>query len=483
MNYFIKHGTKMEFTGRSSELRIFRDLQRKHTSSLVVVCGRRRIGKSTLIRQAAKQADHFLNFEGLAPCESLTKKDQLESFALRLSQHTALPKLTLDNWPQAFQLLAGALPRDGWTILLLDEISWMSIGERNFAGHLKNAWDNHFSQKGKLIVVLCGSVSSWIDRNILNSTGFVGRCSHTFKLAPLSLAESKKFLGKRSTAAEQLRILAVTGGIPKYLEEINRSQTAEQNIHRLCFDPGGILYNEFEQIFHDIFNRRHEFYRQILHALVDGSRSVSQVGKRLKVARGGTLTDALEDLASSGFITADQAFDPISGKSGRTTRYRLSDNYLRFYLKYVEPQRPKIDKGFYKTQPLETLPNWDTIMGLQFENLLLANLDPIRSELGLETTPIINAGPHTQTKTKQRSACQIDLLIRTRRCIYVIEAKFRDQVPRSVTTEIEKKIGCLAVPKKHAIRTALIYQGKLENGIAESEQFDHIIPFENLMGA
>ncbi len=123
----------------------------------------------------------------------LTKKEQLAVFAEQLSKQTKAPRLALDSWGTAFQLLASQLPSKGTVVILLDEISWMGIGEPDFAGYIKNAWDELFSRRAKTVVVLCGSVSSWIESNILNNTGFVGRCSWQFHLRPLELHDCDQF--------------------------------------------------------------------------------------------------------------------------------------------------------------------------------------------------------------------------------------------------------------------------------------------------
>ena len=232
--------TSYPYHGRDDAQRQFAQLWRKPKASLVVLQGRRRIGKSAFAAQCAKtQAQHFLKFEGLAPREDQGREAQLAGFAAQLQAQTALPKLQLESWPQAFQLLANALPAKGKTVLLLDEISWMGQGDRDFAGHLKVAWDNLFSVRKDLVVVICGSVSSWIQRNILNNTGFVGRCSLTYSLEPLSLVDSLKFWGKKAdriSPMEFIKMLSVTGGVPRYLEEIDPAETAEQNLHRLCLN-------------------------------------------------------------------------------------------------------------------------------------------------------------------------------------------------------------------------------------------------------
>ncbi|MCB1226749.1 MAG: AAA family ATPase [Verrucomicrobiales bacterium] len=473
------------YHGRDEAQRQFGELWSKPKASLVVLQGRRRIGKSAFAAQCAKtQAQHFLRFEGLAPRDEQGREDQLAAFAEQLHAQTALPRLKLESWPQAFQLLANALPASGRTVLLLDEISWMGCGDRDFAGHLKVAWDNWFSTRRNLVVVLCGSVSSWIQENILNNTGFVGRCSLTFSLAPLRLPECVKFWGKKAErmgTMEKIRLLSVTGGVPRYLEEINPAQTAEQNLHRLCFQPEALLFREFDAIFSAIFDRRAGYYRGICEALAGPAKTVLELSKALGVERGGALTAALEDLVQSGFLQRDQAFDPASGRTLRQIKFRLSDNYLRFYLRYIEPAKRRIERGLFKKLALDALPAWDGVMGLQFENLVLQNLDALQRELGLETTPILNAAPYFQNKTQRQEACQIDLLLRTRQAVYVLEMKLRQVVPKSTITEVKEKVRRLKLPRGQSYRTVLVYAGELESGLAEEDYFDCLVPFESLL--
>ncbi|GEP44880.1 AAA family ATPase [Brevifollis gellanilyticus] len=473
------------YIGRSAEREEFRRLLQKRTASLVTCQGRRRIGKSRFITECAQEADYFLSFMGLPPREDINRQAQLDAFADQLAKQTKAPKVHLDGWPTAFQLLASQIPASGTVVILLDEISWMAIGDADFPGHLKTAWDTLFSKRQRLVVVLCGSVSSWIEQNILNNTGFVGRCSWQFRLGPLTLPDCVQFWGRRGSRispVEKLRLLAVTGGVPRYLEEINPARTAEQNIADLCFHPSGMLFNEFDSIFHDIFTRRAETYREIVRTLVDGSHSVDQISEELERARGGSLSGSLSELEQAGFITRDIPFDPETGQSRpRDARYRLSDNYLRFYLKYVDPVKSRIAKGLLKNTALEKLPGWDSILGLQLENLVHANLDILLSHIGLDKKLVLNAGPYHQKQTLRRKGCQIDLLIRTRRCLYVFEIKMRPQIGAAVVDEVNEKITRLKLPQGHSVRTGLIYTGELASGIEERDEFDFLVPMEGLM--
>jgi predicted transcriptional regulator len=471
------------FVGRETERTEFQQLFRKKIASLVVCEGRRRIGKSTFVRECARDADHFLSFEGLPPRPNIGRKEQLDIFAQRLADQTKAPKVALESWPQAFQLLASLLPATGWTVLLLDEISWMAMGEPDFAGHLKVAWDNLFSRRARLVLVLCGSVTSWIQDNILNQTGFVGRCSWQFRLPPLSLPSCNLFWrGKEISAPEKLKVLSVTGGVPRYLEEVDPAQSAEQNIKRLCFHPGGLLFREFDQVFHDIFSRRADAYRKVATALAEGPKTVSEISTALGQERGGTLSAVAEDLVAAGFVSRDASFDPVTGRTyPYGVRYRLSDNYLRFYLRCVAPVRAAVEKGLFKQTSLDSLPGWDSLMGLQFENLVLGNLATVFGKIGLANVPILNAGPYCRRPTHPQKGCQIDLLIRTRQSLYVLEVKFRRQIDKAILSEVRQKVERLKVPRSLSVRTGLIFQGELHPEIEPSDYFDFLIPFENLL--
>ena len=209
------------FIGRQPELKALSKLFKKNTASLVVVQGRRRIGKSRLIEEFAK-THTFFQFSGLPPTKATTFQSQLNEFSRQLSVQTGLPEIYADDWSKLFTLLAEKIKR-GRIIVLFDEISWMGSKDSDFLGKLKNAWDVHFKKNHQLIFILCGSVSSWIDKNILSSTGFLGRISYRLTLEELPLKECSQFwLQTKSYISpyEKLKVLSVTGGIPRYLEEM-----------------------------------------------------------------------------------------------------------------------------------------------------------------------------------------------------------------------------------------------------------------------
>lgn len=162
---------KSSFIGRESELRALHDLLDKKVSSLVVIRGRRRIGKSRLVREFAL-GKKCLVFSGVAPNKNTTAQSQRDEFMHQLSAQTDLPEIMVDDWGKIFTLLSKELPKEP-IILLFDEISWMGSKDPDFLGKLKNAWDLQWMHHPKLILILCGSISAWIEKNILSSTAFL----------------------------------------------------------------------------------------------------------------------------------------------------------------------------------------------------------------------------------------------------------------------------------------------------------------------
>ncbi len=471
------------FIGRENELRLLKGLFDLKKAAIAVCAGRRRIGKSTLIQQFGKNAKTFLEFQGLPPREGITAKDQLNAFSEQLANQTSLPKLNLDTWYQAFTLL-NSIVKNEKTVIFLDEISWMAIRDKDFAGQLKIAWDTGFKRNSKLILVLCGSVSSWIDENILNSAGFVGRIS--LKLTPeeLSLFHCNMFWGKRAgrvAAKEKLKLLAVTGGVPRYLEEINPKLSAEENIRQICFSKEGFLFSEFDQIFRDIFSKRAPTYKKLILTLVNGSKSLSDVAGLLKRKRGGDLSRYLDNLSASGFIAKDTVFEPDKKKASKLAKYRLKDNYIRFYFRYVEPIKNKIEKGLFSDYSMESLSEWEIIMGLQFENLVLNNVRSVCTLLEINMNSVRSAAPYFQRTTQRKKSCQIDLLIETKHTLFVCEIKFRKQISKAVIGEVQEKINRLKMPKRYTVRPVLIFAGELAAGIEEEDYFDRILSFDTLL--
>lgn len=472
------------FFGRAEEMRALKALQQKNIASLVIVQGRRRIGKSRLIEEFAK-GQTFCAMTGIAPTKGMTAQMQRDEFARQLAERFELPRFTMDNWGDLLTLLAKYTAKQK-IVILLDEISWMGSLDVTFLGKLKNAWDTQFKQNPKLMLVLCGSVSSWIEKNIISSTLFLGRPSLYLHLKELSLPDCQKFwgrFGEKISSFEKLKILAVTGGVPRYLELIDPIHSAEHNIRSLCFLPHAPLLNEFERIFSDIFGNRSDIYKKIIHRLVTGAATQEDILVSCGRNKTGDFSEYLFDLVTAGFVTRDFTWHLKEEKISKLSRYRLKDNYVRFYLKYIAPNKTKIEKGLFKKNSISTLPAWESLIALQFENLVLNNELYICQVLQIPLEEIIFFNPFFQKKNKNHSGCQIDLLIQTKfNCLYICEIKFsKSPLPLSILDEVKQKIDNLHMPKNFSYRPVLIHVNGVTTAVIESGYFSAIISFGELL--
>ena len=470
----------MKFIGRKKELESLELLLKKKSASMVVIHGRRRVGKSRLIKEFVSDKKSWI-FSGLPPVPGITKQRQLDAFSTQISQNLNMPKIQVSEWIEYFTFL-GNQAKGQKIVIVLDEISWMGSEDPDFLGQLKTAWDLHFSENPELILILCGSVSSWVEENILRSTGFVGRVSVDMVLEELSVAESGEFWGSQRnkiSAYEKLKMLSVTGGIPKYLEEIIPSQSAEDNIHRLCFQSKGLLFREFDQIFSDLFSKRAQTYSNIVKTLAHASLILDEVCEKLNLEKSGSISRCLDDLELAGFVHEDHTWNLSTKGESRLKKFRLKDNYLRFYLRYIEPNKDAIEKDLFESKLFMHMPGWESVMGLQFENLVINNLKSLCRILRIDLIEIANAGPFFQRATQRQKGCQIDLMIQTKyNTLCVCEIKFStSEVKTSVIEEMEKKIENLSAPKGFSIRPVLIHVNGVSQAVKDSEVFNEIVDF------
>ena len=474
------------FYGRKEQIERFMSLWRKPVASLVVCRGRRRIGKSTLVKEFARQSGGlYLKLEGLAPDDYMTNRKQLAAFREQLAAQTGRNVPRLADWSQAFRELDASLGVDGRKVVLLDEVSWMGCRDRSFAAKLKVAWDNLFHERSDLIVFLCGSVSTWIRKNILASKGFVGRIALDSVIAELPLQDCTNFWRGRAgriDTRDMIDVLSVTGGVPRYLEEMDPALPADENIRRMCFLPDGYLFREFSELFNDVISRTAPLKRRLLEALAEGHLSGTELAERLAIDRNGHLSDVLKELETAGFVAKANGLNPETGRRSRIDQYRIRDNYTRFFLRYVAPRLPEIEAGTFAFAGVDLLPGWDAMMGLQFENLVLNNFASLVPLLNLQGKLIVSAAPFRC----MRSSCggvQIDLLVQTEGTAYIVEIKrSRRELGIEVADEIRRKVERLPVRPGMSVRTALVYDGTLTRNLAASDVIDIFVPARRLLG-
>ena len=459
------------FIGREEQLKLLDAFWGRDSGVLVTCRGRRRIGKSTLIEEfALRSGARFISIEGLAPHKKMTDAIQRKRFCEKVAEYAMRSTEECETWALAFSQLDGLLSGSGRTVVLLDEISWMGGWNPDFAGYLKEAWDKKLRKHVNLIFVLCGSVSAWIVENILNSTGFVGRNSLDIELKELSIRDAVQIWGScadRMSTREKLDMLSVTGGVPKCLEEVR---------------PSGILFREFDETFNQVFGRKAKARGRILRELVSRPRTVAEIAAEEKVRVCGTYSKTLEDLCRAGYVMRDDGLNPLTGKLIRRARFRVCDNYVRFYLHYIEPRREAIRRGLLAFSSVEQLPGLQTFYGFQFENLILNHINDLFPYLGIDKSLVLSAFPYVQTPTKRHRGCQIDLLIQTQRTLIVVEIKRCKEIGYEVVDEVSEKVMRLAYDKTLSVRTALVFDGRLSPRVEADRFFDFIIPADRLFG-
>ena len=475
------------FFGREEQINDLSRLWNKRTSSFVTCRGRRRIGKSTLIEKFAEVSGaRFIKIEGLRPTKELDNDDELMHFSRQLSLVTGREEDVPVNWLQAFVQLDAVLHRTRRTVVLLDEISWMGHYDPLFAGTLKTAWDNLFKKHPRLVMVVCGSVSSWIKENIIDDGSFYGRRSLDIVVPELPLSECVKFWGMAANRLEMreiIDVLSVTGGVPRYLEEVSTACSADENIRSMAFRPNSLLRTDFDEMFKDVISKQPTLCAKIIRILTEDSYSAAEVAEKLGIDRNGNVGKALVQLEEAGLVSCDEGKNPQTGRDSREKRYRLKDNYCRFYLRYIEPEKAVIDNGQYDLGTLEQLEGWDSVKGLAFENLVVNNSAALKPLLGIGRSILTSIAPYRRagSKSGRRDGLQVDLLVQTRRSLYLVEVKRQREIGREVIGEMEEKVRILPVRKGVSVRTALVYEGHLAPIVESEGFFDAIIPFENLL--
>lgn len=474
----------MKFIGRKREIELLKTLRSRKMAALVVIKGRRRIGKSRLAAEFS-QGERFINITGMTPEPGTTAQDQRNLFSHQMETAFQKPTTKFQDWMDGLSQLSAYLTNEP-TVILFDEISWMGSLDPTFIPKLKVWWDQDLQHRQNIILIFCGSVSTWIEANILKSTSFFGRISQVIELSPLSIYESNTFLnqlGFKGSALDRFKLLSVLGGIPWYLEQVSPNETADQTIHRLCFENKGLLTIEFDRIFHDLFSHKGEVYKNMMISLNEGMKTLGEIRQTINYPKSGTLSSLMGHLITAGFVTQFPQWSIRTGKVRRQSLYRISDPYMRFYLKYIAPNLDKIEKGHITD--MGNLAGYKTMMGFQVESLLLQNRNDILRTIGIKPADIIYDNPYIQLASTRQKGCQIDYLVQTTtNNLYACEFKFRQgELKKDIINEVSEKINALSKPKGYAVVPVLFHVGGVSESVEESRFFYRIVNIGDLLEA
>ena len=209
--------------------------------------------------------------------------------------------------------------------------------------------------------------------------------------------------------------------------------------------------------------------------------TVSELADAIGMERCGVLSKHLEQLVVAGFVVGDRGLNPLTQKPAKIIRYRLKDNYSRFYLKYIEPNAEMIDRDAFRCQSLESLKGWDSMRGYQFETLVTNNVSALLPHLGLERALLLSAAPFRQLPTARKRGCQVDLLLQTEGSVCLVEIKRMREIGPGIENELREKVARLAVKSGVSVRTALVYEGELSPRLAASAYIDKFVNFSCLL--
>ncbi|MEM6395008.1 MAG: ATP-binding protein [Bacteroidota bacterium] len=418
----------MKLVGRKAQIKRLQEALASPQPEMVALIGRRRVGKTFLIRETYKEN---IIFE-LTGLQNGSLANQLQNFALtfaRFFPDEQLEDKHTQNWLAAFDRLAQAIEPftkgDYKPVVFLDELPWLGTRKSDFIQALGYFW-NSYASRWPIVVVICGSAASWMIEKVVNDKGGLhNRVTQILHLAPFTLAETEALCQINGITLPRYQILLlymVMGGIPMYLQQIKPGLSAAQNIQAICFDRDGYLNREFSRLFASLFER-YDAHVDIVRALAERRIGLTKptLAAASGISNGGGLNRVLADLIESGFITEYGSYR----KKRRHRLYRLTDFYSLFYLTYIERLGPAAAQTDFNK--LSTQSSWRSWTGYAFENVCLTHIDQIKVALGISGIPTSAASFYAAEDTKGPGA-QIDLLIeRSDNTIHICEAKFTHQ--------------------------------------------------------
>lgn len=435
--------------GREKEVKILDGVWKSKDAEFVAVYGRRRVGKTYLIREYFSKKGIFLEASG---AKDKPLKKQLENFMKAVSQtfFKGVPLYTPRSWDDVFEVLTkelASIPKSQKIIIFLDELPWMATKRSGMLQSLDHYWNLHWSKIPNLILIACGSAASWIlEKLIYAKGGLHNRITRKIRLEPFNLKETQEFLTSLSIKLNQKQILDVymaIGGIPFYLKAMEKGLSATQNIGAICFKKNGLLYNEFSNLFEALFEQA-DTNLIIVREIVKHGNEMSREDliRATGIKSGGTLKKRLKELEASNFI---QSFLPYGRKKEHL--YRVVDEFSLFHLKWIEPILSSgvgIDEQKY-WQNIVNTPAVASWAGYAFENVCLKHTYQIQMALGLEKIACKAAKwRYFPTKGSGEQGAQIDLLFdREDGIITICEIKYSNKlflIDRDYGKQLVKKL-------------------------------------------
>ena len=445
--------------GRKKEIEQLKKLYCSNRPELVAVYGRRRVGKTFLINETFKN-NFFFKHSGLSLDESEDNKKtkiQLKSFSKSLSLYGMDVDKEIEDWFEAFFYLTKFIMQSedkSRKVIFIDELPWLDTKGSNFISAFEGFWNSFACARKDLLVIICGSATSWIENNLINNTGgLYGRVTYEIKLNPFNLCETKEFLesnGVNYSLYDITQAYMIFGGIPYYLNYIDNRSSLAQNVDNLFFKKNGLLSLEFDRLFDSVFSFS-EKAKAIIQLLSTNNIGFSrmEIAKKLGLSDGGILSKYLNSLEASDFIIKYVPFN----FSKRDIHYKLVDPFCIFFIKFVLDKSEK-ENLWVEDSTSQKISSW---RGYAFENVCFNHISQIKFALG-----ILGVSTTTSAFYNKEDGYQIDLMIiRKDNIINLCEIKFYSEefkVTKDYFLAINRRTNLLKekINKKYTIMNTLI---------------------------
>lgn len=439
--------------GRREEQQTLANMFNSTSAEFIAVYGRRRVGKTYLIKTFFKQKECV--FFHITGTRDATMNEQVNDFTRELESVFFNSEFEIQdpkNWKSAFELLTKTMRHQKKTrkiVLFFDELPWLASKRSRFIQALDYYWNRYWSDMPELKLIVCGSAASWMLDNVISHKGGLhNRITGQIALHPFDLQETKEYLfykGIRYSDNQILDIFMTIGGIPYYLNFLKKNLSVPQNIDQMCFQRQSPLVEEFKRLYASLFEYP-EAYEELIRIIAAKRRGIerTEILKKTKLStEGGRVNQRLEALEKSGFILK---FKPY-GKVKRGIFYQIIDEYSLFYLNWIEPALShihKLDKT--KGHWLEKFqsPGWRSWAGYAFESVCYKHLAQIRQHLNISAAAEVGSWQYIPKKNSAEVGAQIDLLFDRNDSVFTIcEMKYTTQ-PYQFTKEeahfLNKKI-------------------------------------------
>ncbi len=432
---------EQKLVGRRIERLVLQKTLASNRPEMLALIGRRRVGKTFLVRSVCQE---FIRFE-ITGIRNASLQEQLENFAdqLNLFAKPTIPVNRPESWQKAFQMLRNYLITqlgEKKIVVFLDELPWLATRRSGFLKALGSFWNSWASQQN-VLVVICGSAASWMIKKVVQHKGGLhNRITRKINLKPFTLAETELYLQSNHVNLNRYQILLVymaIGGIPHYLKEIESGQSAVQNIDRICFSESGLLLDEFSLLYPALFENP-DGHIEVITALSEKRKGLTrkEIIQHTNLTDGGRASEIIEELRSSGFISSYYTF----GKKKQEIRYRLTDEYSLFYLKFIADKRME---GVGTWKRLSQTQSWKSWSGYAFESIALKHVSQIKKSLSIGGV-YSEASAYASQGKDGMPGFEIDLLIdRNDQVINICELKFYKEnfvMTKSYAEELRQKM-------------------------------------------